>query len=473
MIAVPSKSQIMTALRKWRGDRLLARVFKNAGLLLGGRVTTGVLNLGILAISAHALGAEQFGLVILVQTYAATVTGVATFQSWQAVIRYGALALEKQDIKALHALLRFCTLLDIGGVVIGTIVAWVAVPWVGPLLNWDADVMAAARPYCLVILFTVTATPTGLLRLLGRFDLLSIQSVVSPFVRLIGVAIAAWFHASLAAYIAVWFVGGAVAGIVLVAMGWIEAARRGQLKDFALAPGMWLGAAEHHPGLWRFAVVSNLHATVQIVSAQLTTVLVGGLAGPASAGLFKVARDVATAITKPAELLNNAIYPELARLASQNTWRPMPRLMVRGGVVASGAGVVLMMLAAVGGPWFLKASFGPEFVAAQSAMMLLLAAATVSIAGFPMDPALYAMGRPEIPLQVNTIAVLLYVPALVVLTRVAGPVGAGIAALLSSVVIFAAMALFTGIHLRRRIGASSPGPLDTGGPAAGAAKEIP
>jgi len=454
MTVSPPASQDPSAPRKARGEGVLARVFKNAGLLLGGRVTTGVLNLGILSISAHALGAEQFGLVVLVQTYAQTITGVATFQSWQAVIRYGALALERNDTQALHALLRFCTLLDIGGVIIGTLIACAAIPWVGPLLGWNADVMAAAGPYCLVILFSVTATPTGLLRLLGRFDLLSVQTVVSPALRLIGVAAAAWFHASLAVYLAVWFAGGAVAGLVLVVMGWWEAARRGHLHGFKLFHGL-SAAGEHHPGLWRFAVMSNLHATVQVISAQLTTVLVGGLAGPTAAGLFKVARDVATIISRPAELLNNAIYPELARLASQDTWRPVPRLVARGGVIAAVAGGVVMVIAAFAGPWFLKVSFGADFVAAQSAMMVLLAAATIGIAGFPMDPALYALGRPELPLQVNTVAVVLYIPALVVLTRVGGAFGAGVAGLLSAVMIFAAMVVITTTQLRRRIGATS------------------
>jgi O-antigen/teichoic acid export membrane protein len=160
---------------------------------------------------------------------------------------------------------------------------------------------------------------------------------------------------------------------------------------------------------------------------------------------------VATAITRPAETLNNAIYPEFARLAGQESWRPMPLLIVRGGVVAGAAGAVLLLLAGVAGPWFLKTFFGAEFIAAQGALMMLLAAATISIAGFPMDPAIYAMGRPGIPLQVNTIAVALYVPALVVLTRMSGPLGAGIASLLSAVAIFGAMAFFTTIHLRQRI----------------------
>lgn len=88
---------LVRVLRRWVSDGVMARVLRNAGLLLTGRVATGVLNLAILSIAARALGAQDFGLIVLVQTYVQTITAVATFQSWQAVIRYGALDLEKND----------------------------------------------------------------------------------------------------------------------------------------------------------------------------------------------------------------------------------------------------------------------------------------------------------------------------------------------------------------------------------------
>jgi O-antigen/teichoic acid export membrane protein len=451
MTDAPASPDVVSQPTGWFGDHRLARIFKNAGLLLGGRVTTGLINLAVLVIAARALGAEQFGLVVLVQTYVQTVQAIATFQSWQAVIRYGAVALEQKDMRSFHSLLRFCTLLDVGGVVIGTLIAVLAVPWIGPMLDWDGKVMAAAVPYCFVLLLMVTATPTGLLRLFNRFDLLSIQSVVSPALRLVGVMIAAALDAPLWAYLLVWFVGGGLAGLVLIVMGWREAARQGYLKGFTLSPMSALEALAHHPGLWRFAVVSNLHATIQVVSQQMTTVLVGGLASPAAAGLFKVARDVATAITKPAEMLNTAIYPEFARLASQEQWQPMPRLIIRTGAVAAAAGFALVVLAAFIGPWFLATAFGPEFVEAHATLMWLLTAAVIGIAGFSMDPALYAMGRPGIPLQVNTVAVILFVPLLIVLTNWIGPLGAGIASFVSAAGIFGAMVVFTTVHLRQRL----------------------
>src|SRR5579883_1109124 len=104
----------MRRVKSWFADGVLSRIFKNAGLLISGRVTTMLLGLGILSISAHGLGAEKFGVVTLVVTYVQTIVAVTTFQSWQAVIRYGALAQERKDHRQFQGLVRFCTLLDIG-----------------------------------------------------------------------------------------------------------------------------------------------------------------------------------------------------------------------------------------------------------------------------------------------------------------------------------------------------------------------
>ena len=97
-------------------------------MLLTGRLATGVLNLAILSIAARALGATQFGLIVLVQTYVQTITAVATFQSWQAIVRYGAVSLEKDDIAGFQRLIRFSALLDIGGALLGTLSPWSPCP---------------------------------------------------------------------------------------------------------------------------------------------------------------------------------------------------------------------------------------------------------------------------------------------------------------------------------------------------------
>lgn len=439
----------LATLKQWFADGVFRRIFANAALLLSGRAANGLMALATLSIMARGLGAENFGIVVLVQTYVLVITGLATFQSWQALIRYGAISLQSDNPVEFQSLVKFTTMLDLIGILAGVTIGYVAAPLVGPLLQWSPEVVGYAQLYSFLIFFTLIATPTGLLRLFDRFDLLTIQASITPLFRLIGVALAALFDAPLWGYLLAWFVAGVIGGVALMWLGWREAARRGRLAGMTWS---LVGLSRGHDSIWRFSIVSNFHTSLQLVTGHMATFLVGLVAGPTAAGLYKIGKDVATTLTKPAEMLNQSIYPEFAKLGAGGRWGDFPRLIVRGGAVGGGAGLGLLALCLLAGKPFLVLVFGAEFAAAHAALALLVAAATLTIAGFSMDPALYAMGRPGIPLQVNAVAVFaVFLPLLLWLGDRMGASGAGLAALVSSTVVFGAMAVFTALELRKRI----------------------
>jgi O-antigen/teichoic acid export membrane protein len=438
----------LKTLKTWFADGIFRRIFTNAGLLLSGRAANGVMALATLSLMARGLGAENFGVVVLVQTYVLVITGLATFQSWQALIRYGAISLKSDNPVAFQNLVKFTTMLDVIGIVAGVLIGYFGAPLVGPMLDWTPEVIRYAQFYSFLIFFTLIATPTGLLRLFDRFDLLTIQASITPLFRLIGVAVAFLLKTPLWGYLLAWFVAGVIGGATLLWLGWREAFNKGRLKGMTWS---LKGLSQGHDSIWKFSIVSNVHSSLQLVTGHMTVFLVGALAGPTAAGLYKIGKDVATTLTKPAEMLNQSIYPEFARLASDNAWGSFPRLIVRSGAVGGGAGLALLAVCAFVGQPFLSLVFGAEFLGAHVVLVLLVAAATLTIAGFSMDPALYAMGRPGIPLQVNVFAVFaVFLPLLLWLGDRQGAAGAGFAALASSVVIFTAMSVFTTRQLRRK-----------------------
>lgn len=434
--------------RHWFSDGILRRTFKNAGMLLTGRATNGLLSLATLSLMAHSLGIERFGMIVLVQTYVLVLIAFATFQSWQAVIRYGAVCLERKDIPAFQSLIKFTSLLDVVGVLFGFALGYVLAPIVGPYVDWTPEVVRYAQLYSFLILFTMIATPMGILRLCDRFDLLAWQTVLTPLLRLIGVAAVAIIDGPFWAYLTAWFVAGAAGGTLLVVLGWREAVRQGYLKGITWS---LKGITKDHPGLWKFSIISTLHASIHMIPSHLSTFIVGWVATPAAAGLFKVGRDVATALSKPAELLNQSIYPEFARLGSKGSWHDFARLILRGGAMGGGAAVFLLVVALALGSQFLTVFFGAEFAGAYWPLVLLIASAGLTICGFPMDPALFAMGRPGIALRTGTVViVVLYLPLLVLLTEQHGAVGAAAATLAAALMMLVSMSAFTAVQLRRQ-----------------------
>ena len=188
---------------------------------LTGRAANGVMGLITLSIMARGLGAEVFGIVVLVQTYVLVISGLTTFQSWQALIRYGAISLKSEDPCEFQNLLKFTMVLDVIGIVIGVAVGYLAAPLIGPFLKWNSDVVVYAQAYSFLTLFTVIATPIGVLRLFDRFDLLTFQASIAPLCRMIGVSIALALDAPLWGYLVAWFVAGGVGGIALIVLGWL------------------------------------------------------------------------------------------------------------------------------------------------------------------------------------------------------------------------------------------------------------
>jgi O-antigen/teichoic acid export membrane protein len=254
------------------------------------------------------------------------------------------------------------------------------------------------------------------------------------------------------AYLTAWFIAGAAGGTLLVVLGWREAVRQGFLKDLTWS---LKGITKEHPGLWKFSIISTLHASVQIIPSQMSTFIVGLVAGPAAAGLFKVGRDVATALSKPAELLNQSIYPEFARLGSKGSWHDFARLILRGGAMGGGAAVFLLLVALAFGTQFLTVFFGEPFAGAYWPLVLLIASAGLTICGFPMDPALFAMGRPGIALRIGTVVIIvLYLPLLLVLTDMYGAIGAAVATLGAALMTLVSMSTFTALQLRHQAAAS-------------------
>jgi O-antigen/teichoic acid export membrane protein len=435
--------------KHWFKDVVFRRVFKNAGFLLSGKTVTGVLGLAYLSLAAHGLGVAEFGVLVLVQTYVQVITGLATFHSWQAVIRYGAICVERDDASGFQSLISFTTMLDIAGVVVGAVIAWFAAPLIGPYVGWSADVIGYAQPYSLLILFTIVATPTGLLRLYDRFDILAWHVTVTPALRLIGVGVAVVLDAPLWAYLLAWFIAGVAGGLTLVVLGWREGLRQKRLTDMHWS---LRGITRTHDGIWGFCFASNFHSSLQMVTGHMSTFLVGLVATPTAAGLFKVAREVATALTKPAELLTQSIYPEFARLGSVGEWGAFGGLIRRSALLAGSAALAIFIVLAVVGQPFLTLFFGSGFTDAYGALVLLVAAASITIAGFGFDPALYAMGRPGVPLRVNAAVVLcVYIPLLLLLTPLFGPTGAGMAMLISALLIVTTVGLWTRAELMKRV----------------------
>src|SRR3546814_4056848 len=93
-----------------------------------------------------------------------------------------------------------------------------------------------------------------------------------------------------------------------------ELHRHGCLRGFRRVQG---ALTEGLPGIWRFCWSTNFNMTLTLAFTHVGTLVVGWFLGPTDAALYRIARQVGAAIAKPAKLATPALYPELARLRSE------------------------------------------------------------------------------------------------------------------------------------------------------------
>lgn len=400
---------------------ILKRVVTNAGMLLGGRTASAVLGLAYLALAARALGAAELGVLVLIQAFAQFLGEVVKFQSWQTILHFGARPLAEGRRPEFQKVLRFTLTLDLVSTLVGVALGVAGALVFSSRLGWGADEAPTAALYCLTIVFAVSATPLGLLRLFDRFDILSREVALMSALRLAGGVVAFALDAPIEGFLLAWAIGTFGAWLYLVSGAMRELKSRDLLTGFS-----WKGPLAHGlPGAWRFAWNTNLAATLDVAFTHVATLIVGALVGPAQAAFWRVGRQVADAIAKPAKLLTPALYPELARLHAGERHAVMWRLARQVGLLAGGVGLVLLAITALAGRPLLTLVMGPSFAPAATVMTWQVGAAVVGIFALPLEPMLISLGKPGRAVWVRLAVSAAFLAALPFLVQRFGLIGAG------------------------------------------------
>jgi O-antigen/teichoic acid export membrane protein len=412
-------------MKHWLKDQHFRSLLKNSSYLGVSRIVAAVASLAAVSFAAHGLGVMLFGALILIISYARAASGLSKFQSWQLIVRYGGRALDG-DVEDFKTSTGFAFALDAVSGVGGMLVAVAVLPLIATWVGIRPEQLWLAMLYCTLLPTMGAATPSGVLRALDRFDLISWQGTVSPIGRVALILIAYFLGAPFVAYVAAWYVTDLAGDLYFWFLAWRELKRRGLLKGIrpTLRPETLAGA-------WRFAIHVNLNASVQAVWGPIARLVVGGLLGPAGAALFRVASALSDSAAKPADLLGKAFYPEIVRmdLTTKKPWK----LMLRGTVAASGLALLAILILLLGGKPIVSFLFGKQFLGAYDALLILMIIPFISVFSFPLPPMLYALDRPDAPVTARVVGSAVFFLSIAPLSLSWGVVGAAIALVLGNI----------------------------------------
>ena len=389
------------------------------GWLLGGRGINAVLSLVYLALATRSLGLEAFGYFAAIVALGQAVTGMASFQTWQFIVRWGANG-EGPTADKVREATGFAIALDLISLVMGTVMAALLVWSIPYWLPLPSDLLWLTFGYCFVSLLSMRTTPIGLLRLHFKYATATAAEAVQPIIRAVGAVLAWLFMPSVAGFILAY----AVSEIAVAAALWIAAARAERIDMSAIS---LTRIPAKHKDAWRFVWSTNMSGSLTIAGKQVMILLVGTFGGAALLGGFRVASQLGQALVELAKTVSRAILPELVHAKDDALYiaRRMANIALVGGVIA-------VLVALFLGRWGLEMLAGPEFSGFYWAMVILAIAGAVELVGASLESLLVSAGRAGTAFLVRAVPTILALLLLETAIEWNGAKGAAMALLGSS-----------------------------------------
>ncbi|MDT8282006.1 MAG: lipopolysaccharide biosynthesis protein [Gammaproteobacteria bacterium] len=421
-----------------REQTAMRRVLGNFGFLLRGRSVAAVMAFATTALMARSLGPAEFGMVVLIQTYALLVRGLLNFKQFQGIVRYGVSLHDANDTYALQRLISICQLIDRYASITSTVVAVIMAPFIGPLMGMGPDHVILLTLYSLVLLSTGNNAAIGILRLFDQFNILGRQMTIGPTIGFFGVALAWWFDSPITVFVAVMAFAYVSENIYLSWCGRREYRRR--IERPARGERVNLASMDEFSGLRHFLWITYWQSNVDLVPKRVSIMMAGYLLGASEAGLLRLARQISSLLSGPAVLIRHVVFPDLTRSWNQGS-ADFKLVAYRTALIGGGAGLLFVLVGYFSGDILLAALFGEEFTGAAAVLTLMLLGGAFDIAAASLRSACYAIGHAGKVLRLHVQSSVIYLTLFIALTSQMGLIGAGWAACFAAALPPVAMAL--------------------------------
>lgn len=393
-----------------------------------------------LALNARALGVRDFGILALVQAYAAMISSLATFESWQPVIRLGV----KSRLR-LGLTLSSGILLDVCAALVATAVAIGGILLFSPAVGIADGDRELALIYSLSLLAGVAGTPKGFFRLTGRYSVLVGNQITQGLALLFASAALWFFEAGLDTYVICFAIIAAAYNFSLFIRMLVHMRRDG----IALVnPLRSILARRYMRHVLRMALGTSLLSTLWNMRRNLSLFLVGALIGPAATGVFAVGSKLANMVNRISGSLNQVLFPEIVKITHSNSGSDAARLTWRLSAIAASIAVALAAFAYLVREPIVLLAAGPGYQGAGTIFGLLFLAECIGLAGLHLNAVIQGLRGTGPLLFISTGALLLFFALSVVLTGPLGANGVAVASVAGAMLMYLAMLITAGLELR-------------------------
>lgn len=397
------------------GSPIFRRVIKNSGYLFSATGLSAGLAMVQGILTARLLGVSDFGVLGAITLFTSVVNNLASFRMGEVVVKYVGQFAEAGDNRRAAAAFKLTALVEMAASILAFGILYLLSPLGARYLAKDDSLSYLFVFYGLVVLANLIAeSSTGLLQIFDRFRRMAGLNLAGNAVTLAVIVLVYILNGNLIGVLAAYLVGKSVSALILSLAALREAGQRWS-QDWWRSP---LGLLKPHwREMARFAVSTNISASVSLVTKDSELLWVSLFRNPVETGYYKLALTLTNLAQMPVSPLPQATYPELSRQAARREWAEMRALMKRGSLLAGGYTLAATLFLLLLGKPLIGLLYTPQYLPTYPALLILLFGFLAANTYYWRRPALLALGQAGFPARVNLalaiiklVGILLFVP---------------------------------------------------------------
>lgn len=388
-------------LKKWLNQNFIKRIIKNSGTLLTGSFGGSLLGLVSFAIIIRSLGDNMHGQYVVMETYMQTFNQLFNFQCWQALITFGSKAIEDRDTDRFKELIKTGFLFDILSALLGAVVAILLTDISGKYLNWTSEQVYLTRFFCLLILFNITGTPIGVLRLLKRFKYIATHRIIVAIIKLVAVTIAWLLKVPSEQFIILLILLLLVDQLIIIFIA-LVVLKNNNLLDF------WKSDIKEWKEFVKFALWTNIESTINIPKKKLDKIFISKFLSYEAVSTFAVFGRFNQILVKITNSIYYAVFPELSQKIAKGERKGAVKEGLKVGIILLVIGLPFYVIFAISMKWLLGPIFGNEYEKYYLLLVVYVGYNYLSVLFTALDPLIISLGFVKNKVSINIISNIAY-----------------------------------------------------------------
>lgn len=414
-------------MKRYIRNLLQNNLFKNILVLLQGNLIVSMISVINMALLVKTIGLEANGVIFMGQAYANLFNDLFNFQSFESIIKYVPIYLHKNNVKVINYI-KQGFILDILTAIIAFLASISLIIPTSSLMGWENELIFISILYSIMILFKITGTSIGILRIFNKFKYTVYINISEVLIRFIWYSFGSINKMGIFYYVFGDLVISIISIIIMFILTYITLYENKMQNLFSIKTRI-------DKEFLKFNIFTNIQLTLDMPIRNITPFIINKFLGLSDIAVYKIIEKIGSIVSKITTPISTALSPEISqKIASGNLNQAIKIHKKIIKLVSLFGSIVIIALFLSKGLWM--ELFIPPTNKNILALFIYLIYLIYTNSFMAQHSIFIYAGFIKYSIGIVTISNLIYLIALIFLSLKYGIVGVMIARLIQSSIIF-------------------------------------